>query len=312
MGSTASFAVLASSTITNEGSSVLAGSLGLFAGSAVSGFPPGEYSGEVYIQDCVALEAQVDLTAAKMNAGSRALTYPILADAEDLGGQTLLPGVYASLSSLYVTSGDLTLDGNDEIDPVWIFQIGSTFIVADYMEIKMINTNAASDPSVVNVWWNVGSSATYSLDCVVIGVTMANISITVETGATTGAVFAANGAVTLSSNTITSYNSLTQVGPGCPTASPTIQPTSSSPSISPSRLPTVKPTKAPITTSPTALPTPLPGSPTIAPFFAPTSIPSFAPTKAEIYIFSTVQVRCLLFYFVLLFCIVLFMISFHL
>lgn len=41
LGTAGSYAVLAGSTVTNTGSSVLTGNLGVSAGCAVTGFPPG-------------------------------------------------------------------------------------------------------------------------------------------------------------------------------------------------------------------------------------------------------------------------------
>jgi hypothetical protein len=41
LGTAGSYAVLAGSTVTNTGSSVLTGNLGVWPGTAVTGFPPG-------------------------------------------------------------------------------------------------------------------------------------------------------------------------------------------------------------------------------------------------------------------------------
>src|SRR5271155_1309308 len=64
LGTAAQFAVLAGSTITNTGSSVISGSLGLDPGTAITGFPPGIVTppSTQYAADGVALQAQSDLT----------------------------------------------------------------------------------------------------------------------------------------------------------------------------------------------------------------------------------------------------------
>src|SRR5450755_2799898 len=59
----ASFAVLAGSTITNTGNSVINGNVGLSPGSAVTGFPPGIINGTLSVADGVAGQAKADLTA---------------------------------------------------------------------------------------------------------------------------------------------------------------------------------------------------------------------------------------------------------
>src|ERR1700691_2948121 len=61
LGTDASFAVLAGSTITNTGPSVVSGSLGLSPGTAITGFPPGTViNGSQYAADGVALQAKND------------------------------------------------------------------------------------------------------------------------------------------------------------------------------------------------------------------------------------------------------------
>src|SRR5579871_260755 len=59
LGTAGSFAVLAGSTITNTGPSVIGGDVGLDPGSAVSGFPPGTVNaGTMHVTDGVAVQAK--------------------------------------------------------------------------------------------------------------------------------------------------------------------------------------------------------------------------------------------------------------
>lgn len=65
MGTTQSFAVLAYSTVTNTGPTIITGDLGVDPGTAVTGFPPGTVvGGTIHSADAVALQAQHDNTTA--------------------------------------------------------------------------------------------------------------------------------------------------------------------------------------------------------------------------------------------------------
>ena len=68
------FAVLAGSTITNTGNSVISSDVGLHPGTAVIGFPPGVVNGSKHVTDAVAEQAKADLIAAYNDAAGRPLS----------------------------------------------------------------------------------------------------------------------------------------------------------------------------------------------------------------------------------------------
>jgi hypothetical protein len=93
LGSTSTFSVLASSTVTNTGPTVINGNVGLFPGTAVVGFPPGSVAGGlIHANDGTASLAQGDLTTAFNDAAGRTLPAPVTVSG-DLGGLTLTPGI---------------------------------------------------------------------------------------------------------------------------------------------------------------------------------------------------------------------------
>lgn len=190
------FAVLAGSTVTNTGPSVLDGDLGLSPGTSVTGFPPGIVLGTQHITDSVAADAQVELTADYLDLESRLGGTPV---AGNIGGQTLSPGIYKSTSSLAISSGDLTLDGGGNSGAVFIFQIASTLTLTSGRQVILTNGTQAK-----NVFWQVGSSATIGSTAILNGSILALTSITAVTGAViNGRLLARNGAVTLDSNAVT-------------------------------------------------------------------------------------------------------------
>jgi hypothetical protein len=195
LGTADNFAILAGSTVTNTGPTVVNGDLGLSPGTSVTGFPPGTVNGTQHIADGVAAQGQTDLTTAYNNAAAQSPTGTVSAD---LGGQRLAPGVYRSASSLGLT-GALTLDAQGNANAVFIFQAGSTLTTASASSVNLVNGAQAC-----NVFWQVGSSATLGTASSFRGSILALTSITATTGATVdGRVLARNGAVTLDSNTIT-------------------------------------------------------------------------------------------------------------
>ena len=192
LGTALNFTVLAGSTVTNTGPSVITGNLGLDPGSSVTGFPPGTVTGVKHISDAVALNARNDLTTAYIDAANAPVTTDMTG--LNLGGKNLTPGVYKFDSSAQLT-GTLALSGNG----VYIFQIGSTLTTASNSVVQTINGAQAC-----SVYWQVGTSATLGSATHFQGTLMALTSITMVTGANiiSGRAMARNGALTLDANHI--------------------------------------------------------------------------------------------------------------
>jgi len=203
LGTASTYAVLAGTTVTNTGNTVLSGNLGISPGSACTGFPapctgggPGVVNaGTIHAGDAAALQAQTDLTAAYGVAASSPCNSTSLAP---WGGQTLTPGTYCQTTSPTI-SGNLILSGNG----VFIFKSGSTLVTAPGATVSVIN---GAQPC--NVFWQVSSSATLDTTTTFVGTIMALTSITINNGATIqGRALARNGQVSLINDQITAPTS---------------------------------------------------------------------------------------------------------
>ena len=199
LGTSANYAVLGASTVTNTGNSTLDGSLGLWPGTSITGFPPGKVlpPGTTDTTNAAALQAQLALTAAYVSAAGRPIDATTTANLANL---KLGAGVYAgpSKSPLSLT-GPLVLDGAGDPRSVFIFQTNSSLITGSGSTVTLIN--GAQE---CNVFWQVGSSATLGTGSVFVGNILALTSITVNNSVTVhGRALARNGAVTLDNDTFT-------------------------------------------------------------------------------------------------------------
>jgi hypothetical protein len=194
LGTAADFGVLAGQEVANIGPTVVTGSVGVWPGSSITGFPPGTIepgTGAFHVANAVAMQAQADLTLAYDDAAGRTCDTPIAGGL--LGGLTLGPGVYCMDAGSLI--GTLTLDG----DGVYIFQMASSLITAPGAEVVLENGAEAC-----GVWWQVTSSATLDTTTVLAGNILALTSITLNDGASVdGRVLARNGTVSLSNNQVT-------------------------------------------------------------------------------------------------------------
>jgi len=243
LGTASSFAILAGSTVTNTGPSVINGDLGLSPGTSVTGFPPGIVNGTQHVANTTAVQAQTDLTTAYNNAAGQT---PVSTVPTELGGTTKTAGIYDSAAGTFGVTGTLTLDAQGDPNAVFIFKTASTLVTAGSSVISLANGAQAC-----NVFWQVGSSATLGTSSTFKGNILALTSATLTTGANVeGRVLARNGAVTLDTNVIT--RPTCAVATPTPTASPTATLT---PSVTPTPSITPTPTATP---APTPVPTTLP------------------------------------------------------
>ena len=206
LGVVASYAVLGASAVTNTGSSVLTGNLGIYPNnsSSVTGFPPGTVSGMENEGNAAAASAQAAAQAAYTSM--KAMSSTTIATALD--GQSLSPGVYSSSGGTFTLAasgpGTVTLNGNG----TYIFQTATTLTTgAGGVPTMTLSGGALAS----NVYFVVGSSATINSGTAGTfqGSIIAQASVTDTLGGTVnGSLIALTGAVTLSaaSNIIANGN----------------------------------------------------------------------------------------------------------
>lgn len=202
LGSAGDFAVLSFNTVTNVDSvgTTVTGDLGIYPGSALTGFPPGVVNGATHLGDPQAKEAQDDLLAAYNDGAGRlnAATLP-----GNLGGLTFAPGLYTNASSVLLSGSgpgnNVTLDAQGDSTAVFIFQIGSTLTTAPGSQVILSGGAKAA-----NIFWCVGTSATVDTTTIFKGNILAASAVTLNTGASLeGRAFGMNAAVSLDSNAVT-------------------------------------------------------------------------------------------------------------
>jgi len=195
LGTADSFVVLAGAGVTNTGTTTLSGDLGAANGSVTGDTDLVFASGVNHYGDGQTAAAMLDLETA-FGAASQTADATISAD---LGGQSLVPGVYFQASVMNLSGPALTLDAGGNPDAVWIFRAGSSLVVGPGASVNL--TNGAS---ACNVFWQVASTATLDDGAHFIGTIMARTEITLNAGVTVeGRVLALGAIVSLINNTIT-------------------------------------------------------------------------------------------------------------
>ncbi|MEO6109641.1 MAG: ice-binding family protein [Candidatus Saccharimonadales bacterium] len=216
LGAASPFVLLAgTANITDAGNaSVINGNVGLSpATGAAIGLVCSQVTGTIYSVDAAGplpcrvtngpllVTAKNNLTTAYTNAANR---IPVTTVPTELGGTTLVAGVYDSSSTTFgitAGAGALVLDGQNDPSSVFIFQSGFSgtgLNVGSGSTVTLINGAQAC-----NVFWRV-DSASIDTTATFVGSILALNSITVANGATiNGRLLARNGSISLINDTIT-------------------------------------------------------------------------------------------------------------
>ena len=193
IGTTAPFSVLGATGVTSTGLTTVSGDLGSSPSTAIVGFPPGVVAGTVHAGDPTAAQAQTDLTAAYDDADNR---IPHTEFSGDNNARTFRAGVHHTAAAFALT-GTMTLDGENDPNAVFIFQVDAALNTAAASQVTLINGAQAS-----NVYWQVlgatgiGANSTFS------GTILGAGDITIGDSTELIGRALSQGLVTLANNTI--------------------------------------------------------------------------------------------------------------
>jgi hypothetical protein len=196
LGAAGEFRILAATTVTDTGVTMIHGNVGVSPGTSITGFSAGSVMGTINSNTSLAVKAHANLGTAYTDAVSRTKCATIISG--NIGGQSFGPGLYIANSSLAISAGNLTLNAHGNNNAVFIFRMASTLTVTTGLHVIL-----RGDANASRIYWVVGSSATLGDNTIVSGSILAHVSITLDSGAKLhGRALADIGAVTLIGNTI--------------------------------------------------------------------------------------------------------------
>ena len=232
LGSAGNFVILSKSGITTTGTTSIVGDIGVspIAATAITGFglildatnqfstsdPSSLVTGKVYAADYAVptpakmTTAVLDMETAYTDAAGRTLPDFTELGAGNIGGLTLVPGLY-KWSSVVTIPTDVTLLGGN--NAVWIFQIAGTLDISSATSVILRGGAQAK-----NIFWQVADAVTLGTTSEFNGNILAKTNVAMNTGATLNGRALAQTAVTLIANAITVPD-----GPVAPPPTPTPQ-----------------------------------------------------------------------------------------
>jgi len=202
LGTAGTYSALGRTNVVNSlGPTTLSGDVGVTAGDSlvdgtIAGFGSdmATVGGATHVNDAAAIQAQADLLIAYDDARGRP---PTGSFAGDQNGKTFTSGVYFTAAAFALT-GTLTLDGENNPNSVFIFQVDAALNTAADSTMILVNGAQAS-----HVFWQANGAAGTGAKSTFVGTILALGAITVgNLGVLEGAALS-RGVVTLSTNTVT-------------------------------------------------------------------------------------------------------------
>src|SRR5450755_2483372 len=208
LGKAGTFAILTKTGITDVPASAVKGDVGTspITGAALL-LSCTEVTGKVYtvdaagplpcaVTDATFLTAAVgDMEFAYTDAAGRTTPDFTELGAGEIGGKTLVPGLYKWGTDVSITT-DVTLSGGP--NDVWIFQVSGRLKEANAARVTLAGGALAK-----NIFWQVAGAVTLGTTAHFEGVILAKTMIAVNTGATVNGRLFAQTAVTLQGNAVT-------------------------------------------------------------------------------------------------------------
>jgi len=212
LGLAGNYVIVAKAAINNNSTSAVTGDLGLSpaATSYITGFSltnatgfatSAQVTGKIYAADmAVPTPANMTTTINNMvtaynDAAGRLKPDFLELNTGNIGGKTLIPGLYKWTSGVTVPT-NVTIAGG--ANDVWIFQISGNFTMSSAVQVILSGGAQAK-----NIFWQVAGQATLGTTSHCEGVILSKTGITFQTGASINGRVLAQTAVILDANAIT-------------------------------------------------------------------------------------------------------------
>ncbi|MDB6059609.1 MAG: uncharacterized protein JWO95_3453 [Verrucomicrobiales bacterium] len=219
LGTAGNFVILAKSGISTVPTSAVTGDIGVspIDSTAITGFSlnltagsafatSAQITGKVYAPGYASptpanlTTAVGDMETAYTDAAGRSLPDFTELGAGEIGGLTLVPGLYKWGTDVLIST-DVTLNGGP--NDVWIFQIAGKITQASSTQVHLTGGALAA-----NVFWQAFGDVTLGSTAHFEGIIMAQTSISLGTGASIKGRLLAQTAVTLKANTVTAPSAI--------------------------------------------------------------------------------------------------------